>query len=100
MQLVKGAEEVKPEKLPTSCLDFGKTGNSSAKLAEDKYACEQNPYFACIWVETNANPAGGYCNTDSFQYVKCGDSSDIPYQAPRIISFIITLLTILYFYLI
>lgn len=92
MAFVGQQQEEKPEELPTSCLDFSEKGNPKATLAADKHPCEQNPYFACIWVETNANPAGGYCNTDELQYVKCGDAFDVPHQVPRILSLIVDLL--------
>lgn len=88
-------EEEKEENLPTSCMDFNEVGDSSAKLPADKYSCQENPYFSCVWNKTTANPDGGYCNTDNLQYVKCGDSFDIPKDAPRLISFFVNFLKIL-----
>lgn len=80
-----GSEEQKEENennLPSSCLALTKKG---------KYACENDEYFACIW---NDNEFGEYCNVDKLLYVRCADSFDIPYQAPSIISFLITLLKV------
>lgn len=54
-------------------------------------SCENNPFYSCIWNETEY---GNYCNTDTLLYVACGDSFDIPYQAPEIISFLVNLLKI------
>lgn len=66
---------------PTSCLSF----------VNDKYGCETNSKFACVWNDTKY---GDYCNTDNLIYVSCGNAFDIPYQVPQIISFIVNLLKI------
>lgn len=93
-------EEEEEDGLPTSCMDFNERAAKCAekdncKIESDNYSCEQNPYFACIWNETTANPDGGYCNTDKLQYVMCGDSFDIPKDAPRLISFAVNFLKII-----
>lgn len=54
-------------------------------------SCKKNEFYSCIW---NDSEFGQYCNTDKLVYVKCGKSFDIPYQAPKIISFLITFLKV------
>lgn len=65
-------------------------GGSCAEYTTKK-ACENNPYFACIWNETKY---GNYCNTDTLQYVQCGDIFDIPHQVPGLFSLAVNLLKI------
>ena len=55
-------------------------------------SCEHNSYYSCLWVE---NEFGSYCNTDNLLYVACGGAFDIPYQVPRLISFLVNFLKIL-----
>lgn len=75
----------------SSCYDYPKeTCEVEEKL--ETSSGEMNKKFSCIWVEGKNTP--GYCNVDKLQYVKCGDSFDIPEQAPRIMSFAINLLKI------
>ena len=62
------------------------------ELSEDKEACEHNSFYSCVW---NVTEYGGYCNVDKLQYVKCGDTYDIPKQVPAIISFIVNFLKII-----
>lgn len=54
-------------------------------------SCNYNRFYSCIW---NDNEFGTYCNTDKLIYVRCGDAFDIPYQAPKIMSFIVNILKI------
>lgn len=56
-----------------------------------KESCQGNDFYSCVW---NKNQFGEYCNTDKLVYVRCGDSFDIPHEAPKIISFIIALLKV------
>ena len=94
-KVLKLVEQPKKEEVdtPISCLDFAEKADSSAKKGTaEYYSCENNPYFACIWVETDS---GGYCNTDKLQYVSCGDAVDIPPEVPSLISFFVDLLKIL-----
>lgn len=91
LDVVGVVEEVEVEE-PSSCLDFNQKGNSSAEKGSiEYYSCENNPYFACVW---NESEYGGYCNVDKLQYVSCGDAFDIPREAPEIISFLVNLLKI------
>ena len=85
MKLTSSKKE--PEKDGT---DIEYEGGSCLEYTTE-HACEKNEYFACIWNETKY---GNFCNTDKLLYVQCGDSFDIPYQAPQIISFAVNLLKI------
>lgn len=60
----------------------------------NKPSCNLNENIACVWVENDAAPGGGYCNVDNLLYVGCGDASDIPMQVPGIISMLVNLLKI------
>ena len=73
-------EKEEPEDIPSSCLDFDETN------------CMTNNYFSCLWV--NKGIGKPYCNTDALLYVKCGNSYDIPVNAPKVISYIINLFKI------
>ena len=87
---VQKEEEVIDE--PVSCLDFNKEPDLSAQKGTAAfYSCENNPYFACIWNETEY---GGYCNVDNLQYIQCGSAFDIPKQLPSLISLLVNLLKI------
>lgn len=79
----------KPEEKPDSS-DVGYEGGSCVEYTTEK-SCEQNNSFACIWNET---PYGNYCNTDTLQYVQCGDAFDIPRQVPEVFSLVVNLLKI------
>lgn len=87
--------EVKEQ--PTSCTQFPKSASKSASECVNSteascYSCENNPYFACLWIETkNGN---GYCNVDNLQYIRCGDAFDIPKEAPALLSMAVNLLKI------
>lgn len=77
---------------PNSCNEFHQRPVSGAKEGTaGYYSCTQNPYFSCLWIETDT---GGYCNVDKLQYVTCGDATDIPKEAPNIIGFLVNLLKI------
>jgi len=78
-----------PEKKPESS-DVDYEGGSCVEYTTEK-SCEQNNSFACIWNET---PYGNYCNTDTLQYVQCGDAFDIPRQVPEVFSLVVNLLKI------
>ena len=68
-----------------------KLGGCSEYTFEE--SCEHNKFYSCIW--NDKNPYGDpYCNTDKLIYVQCGDTFDIPYQAPQVISFFVNLLKI------
>lgn len=75
-----------PECTEEKCQDLG--GCSGYTYKE---SCQGNDFYSCIW---NKNQFGEYCNTDKLVYVRCGDSFDIPHEAPKIISFIIALLKV------
>lgn len=79
----RNAEEVVEKPEPSSCMDFDQTPNSMY----DGGTCENNKYFACVWVENK--DYNGYCNVDKLQYVKCEGAYDIPMAAPAIISFVV-----------
>jgi len=68
-----------------SCLTFN-----------NEFDCEHADGIACLWVENDDVPGdqGGYCNVDKLTYVACGDATDIPSQAPMIISLAVNLLKI------
>lgn len=65
------------------------TGSCAGYL--DKTSCKKNDFYSCVW---NENEYGEYCNTDNLLFVACGDAKDIPYQAPKLISFFVNLLKI------
>lgn len=67
------------QNLPSSCMTL------------DYDTCEKDPYFSCLWNETEY---GNYCNTDNLLYIACGDAFDIPYKVPELISFLVNLLKI------
>ena len=82
---------------PNSCLEFPKSPTLSADKCVDSadarcYACESNPYFSCLWVKKDGQ--NGYCNVDDLQYIKCGDSYDLPHEVPKLISLAVNLLKI------
>lgn len=96
---ISGSKEEKEDEkewednLASSCMAF-----TNAIDCNNGYLDENNDKkpdsdlrFSCIW---NENEFGKYCNTDKLLYVRCGNSFDIPYQAPKIISFIINFLKI------
>lgn len=94
LKITKQPVEEEPIKeTPNSCNEFHKDPVSGAKEGTaGYYSCEKNPYFACLWIETDK---GGYCNVDNLQYVTCGESTDIPPEVPRLISFAVNLLKII-----
>ena len=90
---LKGSKEQKEDAknwadtLSSSCMSF--TTEEDCRRGYNKENDEMQ--FSCIW---NENEFGNYCNVDQLVYVKCGTTFDIPYQAPRIISFVVYLLKI------
>ena len=74
-------KEKEPEYIPSSCNDF-----------VTEKSCTTNKYFSCLWIDKGVGKP--YCNTDALLYVKCGNSYDIPVNAPKIISYIINLFKI------
>lgn len=70
--------------------DVNHEGGSCIEYTNEK-SCEHNEYFACIWNETEY---GEYCNTDTLQYVQCGDAFDIPHEVPELFSVCVNLLKI------
>lgn len=82
--------------------DWKETLSSSCMSLETEPECKQGYTkgnadaeikFSCLWVK-NEFDTDGYCNVDKLVYVKCGDSFDIPHEAPKIISFVVYLLKI------
>ncbi len=72
---------------------YCQTSNSISHCIEidDPKECAQGTKdYSCVW-----NSKYNFCNTDNLTYVMCGDARDIPSEAPRIISFIITFFKIL-----
>lgn len=70
----------------TSCINYNKEKSCKNSLSNGK--------VACVWVENEDAPNGGFCNVDNLLYVGCGGASDIPVQAPAIISLAVNLLKI------
>ena len=68
------------------------TPNPSACIGRPKKTCKLDPenQVSCTW-----NRKYNFCSTTGLLYTQCGDSYDIPIQAPEIISLVITFLKIL-----
>ena len=77
------------DSLSQSCMTFNDP--TTCKLGYTDPNAEIK--FSCLWVK-NEFDTDGYCNVDNLVYVSCGDSFDIPYQAPKIMSFFVYLLKI------
>lgn len=78
------------------CLEGVNCNNLVPRSCKDYYSendCLTSPLFACVW-NVNEYSDSGYCNTDNLLYVTCGDARDIPYQVPRLISYLVNLLKI------
>ena len=82
------------DSLTQSCMTF--TTPEECKQGHLNGKKDAEIKFSCIW-NINEFDKDGYCNVDKLVYVKCGDSYDIydiPYEAPRIVSFVVYLLKI------
>lgn len=92
---LKGSQEQKDDEekfentISSSCMNF--TNEQDCRRGYTSGNEDAEIKFSCIW---NENEFGSYCNVDKLIYVNCGDSYDIPYEAPRIISFVVYLLKI------
>lgn len=75
--------------ISSSCMSF--TTEQDCRRGYTSGNKDAEIKFSCIW---NENEFGKYCNVDKLVYVKCGDTFDIPYEAPKIISFVVYLLKI------
>lgn len=86
-----------------TCYSYKPTLVSSNEIEEEthevkscvglgKSECKGNKDYACMWVEEDGY---SYCNTDNLRYVTCGDTKNIPYQVPEIISFAVNFLKIM-----
>lgn len=73
------------------------TGSSQCYNYKNKSTCQNSlatGKVACVWVENESAPNGGYCNVDNLLFVGCGGASDIPMQVPALISLLVNLLKI------
>ena len=83
------------DSIKASCVDFEteETCKLGCTPASGSSTCDAE--YSCIWNDINIDGTNyRYCHANKLLYVKCGGSHDIPYEAPKIISFVINLLKI------
>lgn len=71
-----------------------KTYGGCYGIMDDKLCNKGTETHACVWVKDDSLSAGGYCNTDTLQYIACGGAYDIPTFLPKIISLLVNMLKI------